>query len=63
MHSKSEVADIFNTLDEIFLVFTDKSKFSLSFFFIFFRRGKSLTFCLSIILLSSVHLVGVENGL
>ena len=41
VRSTSEIADIFNTFDEIFLVFTEKSKFS----FYFFRRGeKNLTF-------------------
>ena len=34
----SEIADIFNTFDEIFLVFTEKSKFSFS----FFRSGGKL---------------------
>ena len=32
VHSKSKIADIFNTLNEIFLVLTEKSKFSFSFF-------------------------------
>ena len=33
VHSTSEIADIFNTWDEVFLVFTKKkSKFSFNFF-------------------------------
>ena len=38
VRSTSEIADIFNTFDEICLVFTEKSKFSFYFFFLF--RGK-----------------------
>ena len=42
VRSTSEIADIFNTFDEIFLVFTrKKSKFS---FYFFPLRGKNLTF-------------------
>ena len=33
LHSTSEIADIFNARDEIFLVFTEKGKFSFYFLF------------------------------
>ena len=36
MHSTNENFDVFNSRDEIYLVFTKKSKFS--FYLIFFRR-------------------------
>ena len=35
MRSTSEIADMFNTSDEIFLVFAEKKKFT----FYFFRNG------------------------
>ena len=41
VRSRSEMADIFNTCNEIVLVFTKKSKFS---FYFFPLRGKNLTF-------------------
>ena len=59
--SLSEIPDIFNTFDEIFLVFTEKSKF----YFYFSLKGKNLTFFpghFSLILLSSVRLVGIILG-
>ena len=40
VHSTSEIADSFNTLDEIFLIFTEKKRKIL---FIFTVKGKSLT--------------------
>ena len=44
--STSESVDIFNTWDEIFLVFTEiRSKFSFS---VFFVRGENITFFLVI---------------
>ena len=36
VHSTSENSDVFKSRDEIYLVFTEKSKFS--FYFILFRR-------------------------
>ena len=54
VRNPSEITDIFNTFDEIFLVFTEKSKFY------FFLKGKNLTFFpghFSLILLSSARLV------
>ena len=50
----SEIADISNTLDEICLVFTEKSKFS----FYFFREGGKINIFpshFSLTLLGSVH--------
>ena len=44
VHSTSEIADIFNIRDEIFLVFTEKK---VNFLF-FPLRGKNLTFCIVI---------------
>ena len=41
VRSTSEIADIFNTFDEIFLVFTEKK---VNFLFIFSIQGKNLTF-------------------
>ena len=40
VHSTSEIADIFNTFDEIFLVFTKKK---VNFLLIFSVKGKNLT--------------------
>ena len=45
VHGTSEISDIFNTWDEIFLVFTEKKQI-LSFFIPL--RGKILTFFLVI---------------
>ena len=62
VRSASENADIFNIRDEIFLVFTKKkSKFS---FYFFLFRGKLNFFHshFSLVLLSSVHLVGIILG-
>ena len=53
VRSMSEMADIFNTGDEIFLVFTEKSKYPL---YTFFHSHFLL------ILLGSVHLVGMILG-
>ena len=39
VRSTSEITDIFNIFDEIFLVFTKKSKFSFYFFHINFFPG------------------------
>ena len=52
VRSTSEMADIFNTRDEIFLVFTEKSKFPLRENLTFFPSHFSL------ILLGSARLVG-----
>ena len=41
VRSTSEIADIFNTGDEIFLVFTEKK---VNFLFIFSVKGKNSTF-------------------
>ena len=61
VRSPSVNTDIFNTFDEIFLVFTEKSKF----YFYFSLKGKNL-FPLprhfSLILLSSARLVGIILG-
>ena len=61
VRSPSVNTDIFNTFDEIFLVFTEKSKF----YFYFSLKGKNLFFFLryfSLILLSSARLVGIILG-
>ena len=66
--STGEIADIFNTSDELFSVFTEKSIF----FFLFFPLGGKLNFIpsyFSLILLCSARWVGIiwfinyENGL
>ena len=49
VHSPSEITDIFNTVDGIFLVFTEKGKFYFYFSLNFFPRHFSL------ILLSSAR--------
>ena len=62
VRSTSEIADIFNTRDEIFLVFTEKK---VNFLFISFCLGERLNFFLShfsLILLGSVRLVGIILG-
>ena len=62
MRSTSEIADIFNTRDEIFLVFTEKK---VNFLFIFFCYGEKLNFFhshFSLILLGSARLVGIILG-
>ena len=62
MRSTSEIADIFNTPDEIFLVFTEKK---VNFLFIFFCLGEKLYFFhshFSSILLDSVRLVDIILG-
>ena len=59
MRSTSEIANIFNTRDEIFLVFTEKK---VNFLFIFSVEGKKLNFChshFSLILPASAGLVGI----
>ena len=60
VRSPSVNTDISNTFDEIFLVFTDKSKF----YFYFSLKGKSYFFPrhFSLILLSSARLVGIILG-
>ena len=40
VRSTSEITDIFNTRDEIFLIFTEKK---VNFLFIFFCSGENLT--------------------
>ena len=45
VRSTSEIADIFNTGDEIFLVFAEKK---VNFLFIFSVKGKQLTFLIVI---------------
>ena len=45
VRSTSEIADIFNTCDDIFLVFTEKK---VNFLFIFSVEGKNLTFVIVI---------------
>ena len=61
VRSTSEIADIFNTSDKIFLVFTKKK---VNFLFIFSVKGKNLTFFshFSLILLGSARLVGIILG-
>ena len=62
VRSMSEIADIFNTFDEIFLVFTAK-KNKCSFYF--FRQGEKLNFFpshFSLILLGSARLEGIILG-
>ena len=57
--STSEIADIFNTKDEMFLVFTEKN---VNFLFIFSVKGKKIYFFSShflLNLLGSVHLLGI----
>ena len=59
VHSPSEITDIFNTLDGISFVFTEKGKF------LFFPSGEKLNFFarhFSLILLSSVRLVRILLG-
>ena len=59
VRSTSEIADIFNTRDEIFLVFTEKK---VNFLFIFSIKRKKLNFFhshFSLISLSSACLVGI----
>ena len=58
VRSTSEIADIFNTFDEIFLVFTEKK---VNFLFIFFRKGKNNFFHshFSLTLPGSAGLVGI----
>ena len=61
VRSPSVNTDIFNTFDEIFLVYTENSKF----YFYFSLKGKNLFFFhrhFSLILLSSARLVGIILG-
>ena len=62
VRSTSEIADIFNTRDEIFWYLPKKSKFS--FYFLFCLGGKLNFFQShsSLILLGSVRLVGIILG-
>ena len=61
MRSKSETADIFNTFNEICMVFTEKRKFSFN----FSVKVKKLNFFpghFLLILLGSAPLVGIILG-
>ena len=64
VRSTSEIADIFNTRDEIFLLFTEK-KVNFLFYFFFCLGEKLNNFFhshFSLILLGSVGLVGIILG-
>ena len=64
VRSTSEFSDIFNTFDEIFLAFTEKSKFSLIFFSRKTNRMETNLFPshFSLILIGSVRLLGIILG-
>ena len=63
MRSTNKIADLCNTFDELFLVFTEKMFVCLFFFFFFFFflyfcfKGKNLTFYLVIARSARVQLV------